>query len=179
MTTKQKINIKGSQTYHPTLVQLLTDSKLPKTVIDTYFQSLTDDESGIGEKLNTYFEAPEKYSHVTPIIIYHEENDEMMTLFTNNKEKPEDPGEEGSILAYARTHSISEEVLCSDCYGQLSCSSCAVEILAGSVVNPTPREEEYDMLDIDEAKPPTEQTRLSCQSVVGTSPLVLKIRKPL
>ena len=87
-------------------------------------------------------------------------------------------GEEGSILAYVRTYGFDETFMCSDCYGQLSCSSCAIDVLQGSLKNPSPRDEEFDMLDIDEAKPPTEKTRLSCQAKVGTTPLLVKIRAP-
>ena len=59
-----------------------------------------------------------------------------------------------------------------------SCSTCSVEIHNGLPENSTPRDEEYDMLDIDEEKPATKYTRLSCQSIIGDSPLILTIRKP-
>ena len=65
---------------------------------------------------------------------------------------------------------LDETFLCSDCYGQLSCSSCAVEVLAGDIENPTPRDEEYDMLDIDEAKPPTDKTRLKAAACIENPP---------
>ena len=89
-----------------------------------------------------------------------------------------EPGEPGSILAYLRAYGYEEDVLCSDCYGQLSCSSCAVEIHNGSPENTTPREEEYDMLDVDTDKPATEYTRLGCQTIIGRTPLIVTIRKP-
>ena len=90
-----------------------------------------------------------------------------------------EPGEPGSLLAYVRAYGYDDAFLCSDCYGQLSCSSCAVDVQIGQPANPTPREEEFDMLDIDLEKPPTEFTRLSCQTIIGQDPLFCLIRKPI
>ena len=70
-----------------------------------------------------------------------------------------------------------EDFLCSDCSGQLSCSSCAVEVVKGKPKNFDMREEEYDMLSIDPDMIPTNYSRLSCQTLVGTEPLMVIIRK--
>ena len=68
----------------------------------------------------------------------------------NNKDQPDDTGEEGSIWL-TRANGYSDSFMCSDCYRQLSRSSCAVEVLTGTLENPF-WEEEYDMLDIDDTK---------------------------
>ena len=130
----------------------------------------------LNKQLNAYFSNPDQYKNIIPIFIYNERTQDITAILANKYQMPPEPGECGSILSYARAHGKNEDFLYSDCYGQLSCSSCAVEVLAGTVENPIPREEEYDMLDIDEDRPPTEKTRLSCQACVGSTPLVLKIR---
>tara|TARA_A100001015_G_C15042784_1_gene740977 strand:- start:5565 stop:6107 length:543 start_codon:yes stop_codon:yes gene_type:complete len=159
------------------VIRLLESANFSKQVINCYVNYLNSDGQAIGNQLIDYKEQAIKKS--TPLFIYHEEKNEVITLFASHSATPEDPGEQGSILAYARAYGVSDAFLCSDCYGQLSCSSCAVEVLAGELDNPTPREEEYDMLDIDKEKPPTQFTRLGCQAIVGNNPLVLTIRKPI
>jgi ferredoxin len=111
-----------------------------------------------------------------PLFILNKANDTAIVLFAKNGEVPPEPGEPGSVLAYVRMYGLGEDFLCSDCYGQLSCSSCAIEIYSGKAYNPVPKEEEFDMLDIDELKAPTAFTRLGCQTVVGTDALLIKIR---
>lgn len=121
----------------------------------------------------------EKKTDDIPLIIWNEYKDAPAVLFAKSSYKPQEPGEPGSILAYVRAYHLGDDFLCSDCFGQLSCSSCAVEVLQGKLENPEPREEEFDMLDIDEEKPSTKFTRLGCQSVVGEEPLLIKIRRPV
>ena len=128
-------------------------------------------------KLEYLFENPSTFSTITPLLMYNEDSQEFILIFVDKTQEVEDPGELGSILAYARAYGYDEGTLCSDCYGQLSCSSCAVEIMSGSCKNPSPREEEFDMLDIDNDRPPTQYTRLSCQTVIGEEPLIITIRK--
>jgi ferredoxin len=128
--------------------------------------------------LTAYFSDPKSHPNMTPLFIHNEETNELVTLMANNKQSPDEVGEPGSILAHVRNSGFTESFLCSDCYGQLSCSSCAVEVFTGTLENPTPREEEYDMLDIDDAKPPTKHTRLGCQAIIGKDPLVISIRAP-
>ena len=157
------------------LTTLLKD--LPTTVIEQYAGFLKT-EPRLNEALETYLETPGQFQKITPLIVYNEQTDEIVTLMLNNNDLAEDPGEPGSILAYVRANGYDDRFMCSDCYGQLSCSSCAIEVLEGTLENPCPREEEFDMLDIDESKPPTEKTRLGCQAKIGTTPLVVKIRAP-
>ena len=128
--------------------------------------------------LTDYFNDPRTHPTTTPLFIYHEETNEWVTIMANNTQSPDQVGEPGSILAHIRHCGYNETLLCSDCYGQLSCSSCAIEILSGTLENPIPREEEYDMLDIDESKPPTNKTRLGCQAILGNHPMVISIRAP-
>lgn len=127
-------------------------------------------------RVNKGFEAG---SNEIPLIILNDYKDGLTVLFSNTSQQPQEPGEPGSILAYIRAYQLDDSFLCSDCYGQLSCSSCAIEVLKGTLENNEPREEEYDMLDIDDLKPSTTFTRLGCQAVVGTDPLLITIRKPL
>ena len=150
---------------------------LPEDVVDEYASFLID-QPKLNDALTAYFDAPNNYPNIVPIVIYNELTHEVATLMANKNDAPEEPGEEGSILAFVRSNGYEDPFMCSDCYGQLSCSSCAVEVLTGTLENPVPREEEYDMLDIDESKPPTEKTRLGCQAKVGHTPLVVKIRAP-
>lgn len=142
----------------------------------SYAKWLNDEERDLRDALNSYFESDELKQSVTPVWIQSEPDQSIVTLLLSQHEVAPEPGEYGSILAYARAYGYEADFLCSDCYGQLSCSSCAVEVLQGQPENPTPKEEEYDMLDIDLEKPPTEFTRLSCQTVVGTEPLFCRIR---
>jgi ferredoxin len=157
------------------LASLLAD--LPTNVVEQY-NGFLKTEPRLNKALETYLENPNDYQKITPLIMYNEQTSEIVTLMLNNHDMAEDPGEPGSILAYIRANGYDDRFMCSDCYGQLSCSSCAVEVLQGTLENPCPREEEFDMLDIDESKPPTEKTRLGCQARIGTTPLVVKIRAP-
>jgi ferredoxin len=155
---------------------LLEASGIDTPIIHAYYHFLNTDGQRIQQTLIQYFDNPDQYPKITPIILYNEESNQIITIMASQENAPPEPGEYGSILSYIRAHGYNDNILCSDCYGQLSCSSCAVEVLAGEVENPEPREEEYDMLDIDEAKPPTKLTRLSCQACIGTTPLVIKVR---
>ena len=177
MTTKT-MSAETKTNINEPISSLFNEAKLPKKLLESYLQFLnTDAGNTIQKQLIMFFSQPEKTANFTPIFIYHESQNTISTFMASKHHVPPEPGECGSILSYVRASGKDENYLYSDCYGQLSCSSCAVEILAGTVENPTPREEEYDMLDIDENRPPTDQTRLSCQAKVGSTPLVLKIRK--
>lgn len=154
--------------------EFLLNAGIEDTIVTDFITYLTDSNPSLGESLAAYFE--NKTGSITPVFIYREADKKIVTILANNDQCPDEPGEPGSILAYVRQYGYGDSFMCSDCYGQLSCSSCAVEVLAGKCENPIPREEEYDMLDIDELRPPTEFTRLGCQAVVGSEPLVIKIR---
>ena len=60
----------------------------------------------------------------------------------------------------------------------LRAGSTMIEVHNGTPKNNNPRDEEFDMLSIDEERPSTAHTRLSCQTIVGESPLIITIRKP-
>ncbi|MEK9726649.1 MAG: 2Fe-2S iron-sulfur cluster-binding protein [Candidatus Margulisiibacteriota bacterium] len=164
-----------SQIEDESLAKFLND--LPQDVRAKYATYL-DSQEQLKNALSLYFNSPNQYQSITPLIVFNELSYEIVTLLLNNNELPDEVGEEGSILAFIRAAGYTDQFMCSDCYGQLSCSSCAVEVLQGTLENPFPRDEEFDMLDIDESKPPTEKTRLGCQAKVGTTPLLLKIRAP-
>ena len=153
------------------LCALLKD--LPESARNAYGGFL-ETQPNLKQALIKFFSSPDAYPHITPLIIYNEVDHSIVTIMANNQAKPDEIGEEGSILAYVRTYGFDETFMCSDCYGQLSCSSCAIDVLQGSLKNPSPRDEEFDMLDIDEAKPPTEKTRLSCPSQSGNNPIIGK-----
>lgn len=153
---------------------LLLSAGISATLVEKYTQFLADNEE-LRQDLDTFFDGVSREK--IPLFIYKEQSEQIVTLFANRKQIPKEPGEAGSILAYVRQHAYEDDFMASDCYGQLSCSSCAVEILQGTLYNPEPREEEYDMLDIDLDRPPTKLTRLGCQAIVGDEPLVVKIRK--
>ncbi|MEC8678606.1 MAG: hypothetical protein VXX85_07120, partial [Candidatus Margulisiibacteriota bacterium] len=104
------------------LTTLLND--LPATVIEQYAGFLKT-EPRLNEALETYLETPGQFQKITPLIVYNEQTDEIVTLLLNNNDLAEDPGEPGSILAYVRANGYDDRFMCSDCYGQLSCSSCA------------------------------------------------------
>jgi ferredoxin len=155
---------------------LFDRSGLDKQIILTYTAWLEHSEPTLLKQIHSYY-SDSKMCSFTPLFIYHEASNKLITILADRKTQPEQPGEMGSILAYVRFNEYDDKLLCSDCFGQLSCSSCAVELLAGTPANSTPREEEYDMLDIDEERPPTQLTRLSCQAVVGNDALIIKVRK--
>lgn len=149
---------------------------IPDVVKDSYFDFLSLDNTGLREQLNYFFDHPYDESLFTPLFIYSERRQEIITILADRTDIPEEPGEPGSVLAYVRFAMYGEDVLCSDCYGQLSCSSCAVEVIQGQLKNPVPRDEEFDMLSIDPDMIPTSFSRLSCQSVVDIEPLFVIIR---
>ena len=153
---------------------LLLSAGLSSSLVGKYTRFLADNKD-LSNELHSFFEG--KSTENVPLFIYKEQSEQIVTLFASSKDIPKEPGEAGSILAYVRQHAYEDDFIASDCYGQLSCSSCAVEILQGTLYNPEPREEEYDMLDIDLDRPPTKLTRLGCQAIVGDKPLVVKIRK--
>ncbi|RAP25020.1 hypothetical protein DID73_00515 [Candidatus Marinamargulisbacteria bacterium SCGC AG-343-K17] len=161
----------------PEELHSLLSTHLDDSVIKGYAGFLKN-QPKLDNALTAYFGAPSNYSNITPVIIFNEQTNELVTLMANNKQLPDETGEPGSILAHVRENGYNDNFMCSDCYGQLSCSSCAIEVLEGVLENPNPRDEEFDMLDIDETKPPTEKTRLGCQAILGTNPLVIKIRAP-
>lgn len=162
---------------HPKISEFISHPEIPQAATSQYLTWLSQNND-VKTELDTYFNA-EKQPPVIPIIIYNEVQNTFGTILASTSFAPPEPGEPGSILAYVRAHGFTDNFLCSDCFGQLSCSSCAVDLLKGTPDNPTPREEEYDMLDIDQEKPPTQYTRLGCQVKLGKEALLLKIRKPI
>ncbi len=175
-----KCNLKSALISDTTLPNALNDwlknTPLNKEQQNRYASWLNTNGNDIKEVLNEYFSSDSLKDTITPVWLYHEGENSIATILINQNQAAPEPGEYGSLLAYARAYGYDEKFLCSDCYGQLSCSSCAVEVLQGKTKNPTPKDEEYDMLDIDLDRPPTEFTRLSCQTVVGNEPLFCKIR---
>ena len=156
------------------VTDLLSSAGIDATIVADYRSYLETVNPNLQQQLADYFAG--LTPTITPLFIYREADQKIVTILSNSAQEPDEPGEPGSILAYVRQYGYEDSFMSSDCYGQLSCSSCAVEVLQGKCENPTPRDEEYDMLDIDELRPPTELTRLGCQAVVGTEPLVIKIR---
>ena len=82
---------------------------LPEDVIDEYASFLTD-QPKLNDALTAYFDAPNNYPNIVPIVIYNELTKEVATLMANKNDAPEEPGEEGSILALfdqmdTKTHS--------------------------------------------------------------------------
>jgi ferredoxin len=161
---------------HEDFYDLFETSGLDKLILTTFNAWLENNEPLLLKQIQAYFLNPVTCSY-TPLFIYHEASNRLVTILANRKDQPEQPGEMASILAYVRFNEYDDRLLCSDCFGQLSCSSCAVELLAGTPENSTPREEEHDMLDIDEERPPTQKTRLGCQAVVGKDALIISVRK--
>lgn len=159
--------------------QWLSESPLSNEQKRVYISWLNSDGQDMKQALESYFNDSKLRKVYTPVWIHSEVENSLVTLMIKQDNIAQEPGEQGSILAYTRAYGYNQDFLCSDCYGQLSCSSCAVEVLQGKPENPEPKDEEYDMLDIDLEKPPTEWTRLSCQTVVGEEPLFCQIRKPV
>ena len=157
------------------LVEFIKSSVWPESIKTAFLAFVASDKEHLN-RLNTIFTTIRK--SCSPLIIYHEGNEEFYIVYIDKERTPHEPGEPGSVLAYLRAYGYSEEVLCSDCYGQLSCSSCAIEIHNGQPENQEPRDEEYDMLDIDTDRPATSYTRLGCQAIIGKTPLVVTVRKP-
>lgn len=165
----------GGTTIHDGFTSLFRSSGLDHELIQQYSTWLVTQAPELTQHLTTYFNAPND-THFTPLFIYHAPSNRIFTILADRNDTPSQPGEWGSLLAYIRQHEYDDSVLCSDCFGQLSCSSCAVEVLSGHPTNPIPREEEYDMLDIDEDRPPTSFTRLGCQIIIGNEAMVIKVR---
>lgn len=163
-------------TIAPYLKQFIEESAWDNSVQEA-FQTYLSNNEDVLNKLNMLFTDTEMFDTCVPILTYLENHDDFVVLFTNKEFMPPEPGECGSILSYFRAYGYDDDTLHSDCYGQLSCSSCAVELLNGSPENTTPRDEEYDMLSIDDQRKPTQYTRLSCQTVIGSTPIILTIRK--
>lgn len=151
----------------------LVKSTLTISQVELFLETIAQDA-----ELATFLEAYAQGERptFTPLFIFNEREGSAKVLVVDLNQQAPEPGEPNSILAVVRCCGLGERYMYSDCYGQLSCSSCAVEVLAGNPANPVPREEEYDMLDIDDKKPPTAFTRLGCQTIVGREPLILKIR---
>ena len=169
----------GDNSLDTPLYEWLTDSPLTSEQKHTYISWLNSEGQEMKQALEAYFNNTNLRSVYTPVWIHSEVENSLVTLMIKQDNIAQEPGEQGSILAYARAYGYQHDFLYSDCYGQLSCSSCAVEVLQGECLNSTPKDEEYDMLDIDIEKPPTKWTRLSCQASVGHSPLFCRIRKPV
>ena len=159
------------------LISFFDDQNIPEAVKYSFFDYLSNKAAELREILNHYFDKMDSVSHFTPVFLYSERRQEMAVILANLSQPPDDPGEPGSVLGFARMAFYGEDFLCSDCSGQLSCSSCAVEVVKGKPKNPDMREEEYDMLSIDPDMIPTDFSRLSCQTLVGDEPLMVIIRK--
>lgn len=157
------------------VTKLLNATILPPPVVLDFLKKIANNPA-LNTFFDTYFSTDEK-SEYTPVFIYNERKQDTEIFVVDRREKTPEPGEQGSMLSIIRGFGCGDDYLPSDCYGQLSCSSCAIEVLSGKPENAEPRPEEFDMLDIDEAKPPTPFTRLGCQTVIGTDPLVIKIRR--
>lgn len=159
----------------PALIEFLRSANLSEGLVQEFKKTAYENDA-LNTALTDYF-SDKTRANTVPLFIYHEGQNNCIILMADRSTVPPEPGEPGCILSYVRAFGLDETFLHSDCYGQLSCSSCAVEVLAGNPENPTPREEEYDMLDIDEERPPTTFTRLSCQTKIGNDALVIKIRR--
>tara|TARA_A100001015_G_scaffold189225_1_gene210750 strand:- start:155 stop:736 length:582 start_codon:yes stop_codon:yes gene_type:complete len=159
------------------LLEFFEDSNIPDPVRLSLYDYLENEGSDLKEILNYYFDHLEEQATFTPIFVYSERRQELAIVLADLNNTPSEPGEPGSVLAYVRMSFYGEDFLCSDCSGQLSCSSCAVEVVKGSPQNADMRDEEYDMLSIDPDMVPTDFSRLSCQTLVGSEPLMVIIRK--
>ena len=153
--------------------EFINHADIPESFQIQFINSLDSDTI---TQLNSYFDSPKTTKQI-PLCIYQEQQERFIPILVDPSFQPPEPGEEGSLLAYLRMHGFNEDFIFSDCFGQLSCSSCAIELLKGTPENETPRDEEYDMLDIDEDRPPTSNTRLGCQVRIGKEALLIKIRK--
>ena len=162
----------------PELSLFIQSSEWVKPIQELFLKFLSSHHDH-AQRLNMLFSSTDLLAQCVPIITYNEVLESFIIIYSDKTTTPPEPGEPGSVLSYFRSYGYTEKVLCSDCYGQLSCSSCAIEIHNGTPENKVPREEEYDMLDIDNDKPATSFTRLSCQTIVGSTPLLLTIRKPV
>tara|TARA_Y100001970_G_scaffold144871_1_gene177924 strand:+ start:3265 stop:3822 length:558 start_codon:yes stop_codon:yes gene_type:complete len=162
----------------PELALFVKSSQWPQEIQALFFDFLYSNVEH-ASKLNLLFSNTDFLHQCIPLIAYSELIESFIIIYSDQTQEPPEPGEPGSVLSYFRSYGYGENVLCSDCYGQLSCSSCSVEVHNGIPENKEPRDEEYDMLDIDNEKPATEFSRLSCQTLVGKTPLILTIRKPI
>ena len=155
--------------------EFLINGKISESEIRE-FEKIINKNPNLKLFLNLYFNNKTK-NKIIPIFVINERLIKRDIFIIDKKQPTPEPGEQGSILGILRGYELKENYIESDCYGQLSCSSCAIEILNGKPKNHIPREEEYDMLDIDTEKKPTQYTRLGCQTIIGNTPLLIKIRK--
>ena len=158
------------------LAEFILSSGWLDDIKSNFFSWLKNDVQTL-ERLNYIFQNQDALRFVVPIFIYSEKLEDFKVIFTDINSAPPEPGEKGSILAFLRVYGFDDDFISSDCYGQLSCSSCMVEIYGGKLLNNEPREEEYDMLDIDYQRKATKYSRLSCQSILTNYPVLITIRK--
>ena len=178
MSVTNSTTIQHPQTKLSTSAQQFIDqSKWPNNV-KTKFYKFIANQIDHQQKLSTLFDNPSLFEKIIPVITYNEYQDLFIIMYIDKLNPPSIIGETGSLLGYFRAYGYEDDILSSDCYGQLSCSACAIEILNGTPKNNQPREEENDMLCIDEERPATDFTRLSCQTLVGDTPLITMIRQP-
>lgn len=159
------------------MVSFFEDKHIPEIVKLSFFDFLFNQDTDLKDILNHYFDHLDETATFTPLFIVNERLQEMVVILADLRFPPDQPGEYGSVLGFVRKSFYGEEFLCSDCSGQLSCSSCAVEVVKGKPSNFEMRDEEYDMLSIDPEMTPTAFSRLSCQTIVGDEPLMILIKQ--
>ena len=80
------------------------------------------------------------------------------------------------MLSYLRSYGLNDNVICSDCYGQMACSSCLISLKSGQAENPETQQEEIDMFDIDSTIINKDNKRLGCQvKIAPNKPLAICI----
>ena len=160
----------------PRLLDFFESEHIKDEVKFSFFDFLCNQDNDLKAKLNDYFDQANQDAEFTPLFIINQRTQQLVCILADLTNAPDDPGECGSILGYIRASFHGEDILCSDCSGQLSCSSCSIEVLKGKPVNPEMRDEEYDMLSIDPDMAPTPFSRLGCQTIVGKDPLIVLVR---
>jgi ferredoxin len=153
--------------------ELLNDTELTEQE-KTLCVNQLNNQSESSKKLNKFIEN-ETECNFTPVLILKEDPQSWHFIFPKKDGGPDGIGLKGSVLAHLRYKGFDDAMLPSDCFGQLSCSSCAIQVLYGKPKNEM-RDEEYDMLSIDKTHPPTQHTRLGCQTVIGDNLLIIKVR---
>lgn len=156
-----------------TISDLLTLSACSKEEKACFLNYLSNHPE-IKSQIENYLKKPSSCSY-TPLIIRKTDPELWLVFFPEYSENLEGIGLNNSVLAHVRNNNYDDSLLPSDCFGQLSCSSCAIEVLYGNPVNRM-RDEEYDMLSIDKENPATAYSRLGCQTVVGKDLLIIRIR---
>lgn len=137
------------------------------------FLSFLAENDGLLENIQAIYE---RRLQQVLLLAYHTEKAQLMLLITDNLEDLADIGEQGSVLSYLRSYGLDDKTLCSDCYGQMACSSCLVTLKAGAVKNPEVLPEEMDMFDIDASIINKTNKRLGCQVKLAVNqPLALCI----